>query len=100
VRLAAFSRFAAPCAAGLGLECVSKGEIQHAFSTVPALDPRRVLANCLFLVRFAEHFTAAVARRSSISSSVRRRQDLNPPQQGDELVIWGAARIGDTRLEI
>jgi bifunctional diaminopimelate decarboxylase / aspartate kinase len=30
-------------AAGLTLECVSQGELQHAFASVPALDPERVL---------------------------------------------------------
>jgi diaminopimelate decarboxylase/aspartate kinase len=30
-------------AAGLTLECVSQGEIQHAFASVPSLDPERVL---------------------------------------------------------
>ena len=30
-------------AAGLTLECVSRGELDHAFATVPALDPERVL---------------------------------------------------------
>ncbi|MEA3197022.1 MAG: bifunctional diaminopimelate decarboxylase / aspartate kinase, partial [Gammaproteobacteria bacterium] len=30
-------------AAGLSLECVSQGEIEHAFASVPALDPERVL---------------------------------------------------------
>jgi diaminopimelate decarboxylase/aspartate kinase len=30
-------------AAGLLLECVSQGEIEHAFAEVPGLDPRRVL---------------------------------------------------------
>jgi bifunctional diaminopimelate decarboxylase / aspartate kinase len=30
-------------AAGLTLECVSRGELEHAFACVPALDPERVL---------------------------------------------------------
>jgi diaminopimelate decarboxylase/aspartate kinase len=30
-------------AAGLTLECVSRGEIEHAFASVPGLDPERVL---------------------------------------------------------
>ena len=30
-------------AAGLTLECVSQGELEHAFASVPALDPQRVL---------------------------------------------------------
>jgi bifunctional diaminopimelate decarboxylase / aspartate kinase len=30
-------------AAGLTLECVSRGELDHAFATVPGLDPERVL---------------------------------------------------------
>jgi diaminopimelate decarboxylase/aspartate kinase len=30
-------------AAGLTLECVSRGELEHAFASVPALDPGRVL---------------------------------------------------------
>jgi pantoate--beta-alanine ligase len=30
--------------------------------------------------------------------TVRRRQDLQPPEEGDELVVLGAARLGATRL--
>ncbi len=30
--------------------------------------------------------------------TVRRRQDLQPPQAGDDLVVLGAARLGSTRL--
>jgi len=30
--------------------------------------------------------------------TVRRRQDLQPPQAGDDLVVLGAARLGNTRL--
>jgi len=30
-------------AAGLSLECVSRGEIEHAFAAIPGLDPERVL---------------------------------------------------------
>jgi bifunctional diaminopimelate decarboxylase / aspartate kinase len=30
-------------AAGMTLECVSQGELEHAFASVPALDPKRVL---------------------------------------------------------
>jgi diaminopimelate decarboxylase/aspartate kinase len=30
-------------AAGLTLECVSRGELEHAFATIPVLDPERVL---------------------------------------------------------
>ena len=30
--------------------------------------------------------------------TVRRRQDLQPPQAGDDLVVLGAARLGTTRL--
>src|SRR6202035_6156288 len=29
--------------AGLALECVSRGELEHAFASVPALEPERVL---------------------------------------------------------
>ena len=30
--------------------------------------------------------------------TVRRREDLQPPQAGDALVVLGAARLGQTRL--
>jgi pantoate--beta-alanine ligase len=30
--------------------------------------------------------------------TVRRRSDLQTPQAGDDLVVLGAARLGDTRL--
>ncbi|NUN62235.1 MAG: pantoate--beta-alanine ligase, partial [Burkholderiaceae bacterium] len=30
--------------------------------------------------------------------TVRRRNDLQPPQAGDALVVLGAARLGTTRL--
>jgi len=38
-------------AAGLTLECVSQGELEHAFASVPALDPGRVLFTPNFAAR-------------------------------------------------
>jgi diaminopimelate decarboxylase/aspartate kinase len=38
-------------AAGLTLECVSRGELEHAFASVPALDPGRVLFTPNFAAR-------------------------------------------------
>src|SRR3984957_15143802 len=38
-------------AAGLTLECVSQGELEHAFAHVPALDPERVLFTPNFAAR-------------------------------------------------
>ena len=46
--------------AGLTLECVSQGEIEHAFACVPALDPERVLFTPNFAAR--SEYEVAFAR--------------------------------------
>ena len=43
-------------AAGLTLECVSQGELEHAFAVVPGLDPARVLFTPNFAPRAEYHF--------------------------------------------
>jgi diaminopimelate decarboxylase/aspartate kinase len=43
-------------AAGLTLECVSRGELEHAFASVPALDPARVLFTPNFAPRAEYEF--------------------------------------------
>ena len=43
-------------AAGLTLECVSRGEIEHAFATIPNLDPGRVLFTPNFAPRSEYEF--------------------------------------------
>jgi diaminopimelate decarboxylase/aspartate kinase len=43
-------------AAGLTLECVSRGELEHAFASVPALDPQRVLFTPNFAPRVEYEF--------------------------------------------
>src|SRR5690606_39009572 len=45
---------------GFGLECVSLGELEHVFATLPGLDPQRVL----FTPSFApvDEYAAALAR--------------------------------------
>jgi bifunctional diaminopimelate decarboxylase / aspartate kinase len=43
-------------AAGLTLECVSRGEIEHAFATIPNLDPDRVLFTPNFAPRSEYEF--------------------------------------------
>src|SRR5690606_19147475 len=47
-------------AAGFGLECVSAGELAHAFASVPGLDPDRVLFTPSFAPR--AEYEAAFAR--------------------------------------
>ncbi len=47
-------------AAGLTLECVSQGELDHAFAVVPGLDPQRVLFTPNFAAR--PEYEAAFAR--------------------------------------
>jgi diaminopimelate decarboxylase/aspartate kinase len=44
------------CAAGLILECVSQGELEHVFGSVPALDPQRVLFTPNFAPRAEYEF--------------------------------------------
>jgi diaminopimelate decarboxylase/aspartate kinase len=43
-------------AAGLTLECVSRGELEHAFASVPGLDPQRVLFTPNFAPRAEYEF--------------------------------------------
>jgi diaminopimelate decarboxylase/aspartate kinase len=43
-------------AAGLTLECVSRGELEHAFASVPTLDPQRVLFTPNFAPRAEYEF--------------------------------------------
>jgi diaminopimelate decarboxylase/aspartate kinase len=43
-------------AAGLSLECVSQGELQHAFDSVPGLDPQRLLFTPNFAPRSEYQF--------------------------------------------
>ncbi|MGC1522243.1 MAG: hypothetical protein WA803_11950, partial [Steroidobacteraceae bacterium] len=50
-------------AAGLTLECVSQGELEHAFAAVPALDPERVL--------FTPNFAPRAEYEYSLSCGVR-----------------------------
>ncbi len=52
-------------AEGFGLECVSQGEIEHVFDTLPGLDPARVL----FTPSFAPHteYDAAFARGVTVT---------------------------------
>jgi diaminopimelate decarboxylase/aspartate kinase len=45
--------------AGLMLECVSRGELEHAFASVPDLDPRRVLFTPNFAPRSEYEFALA-----------------------------------------
>jgi diaminopimelate decarboxylase/aspartate kinase len=46
-------------AAGLMLECVSRGELEHAFATIPGLDPKRVLFTPNFAPRSEYEFGLA-----------------------------------------
>jgi diaminopimelate decarboxylase/aspartate kinase len=46
-------------AAGLMLECVSRGELEHAFATIPGLDPQRVLFTPNFAPRSEYEFGLA-----------------------------------------
>jgi diaminopimelate decarboxylase/aspartate kinase len=50
-------------AAGLTLECVSQGELEHAFASVPGLDPERVL--------FTPNFAARSEYEAAFSMGVR-----------------------------
>src|ERR1700719_1039564 len=53
-------------AAGLTLECVSQGELEHAFASVPGLDPERVL----FTPNFAARSEYEVALRRGVRVAV------------------------------
>jgi diaminopimelate decarboxylase/aspartate kinase len=55
-------------AAGLTLECVSQGEIEHAFASVPALDPERVLFTPNFAPRGEYEFGFAKGVRVTLDN--------------------------------
>jgi bifunctional diaminopimelate decarboxylase / aspartate kinase len=55
-------------AAGLTLECVSQGEIEHAFASVPALDPERVLFTPNFAPRAEYEFGFAKGVRVTLDN--------------------------------
>ncbi|HEY1315425.1 MAG TPA: diaminopimelate decarboxylase, partial [Steroidobacteraceae bacterium] len=62
-------------AAGLTLECVSQGELEHAFAQVPGLDPERVL--------FTPNFAARNEYEAAFSRGVRVTLDNLHP-----LMMW------------
>ncbi len=55
-------------AAGLTLECVSRGEIDHAFACVPGLDPQRVLFTPNFAPRAEYQFGFAMGVRLTLDN--------------------------------
>ena len=55
-------------AAGLTLECVSRGELEHAFASVPALDPQRVLFTPNFAPRPEYEFGFAKGVRVTLDN--------------------------------
>jgi diaminopimelate decarboxylase/aspartate kinase len=55
-------------AAGLTLECVSRGELEHAFASVPALDPQRVLFTPNFAPRAEYEFGFAKGVRVTLDN--------------------------------
>jgi diaminopimelate decarboxylase/aspartate kinase len=55
-------------AAGLTLECVSRGELEHAFASVPGLDPQRVLFTPNFAPRAEYEFGAAKGVRVTLDN--------------------------------
>jgi bifunctional diaminopimelate decarboxylase / aspartate kinase len=55
-------------AAGLTLECVSQGELQHAFASVPGLDPQRVLFTPNFAPRGEYEFGLAKGVRVTLDN--------------------------------
>ena len=55
-------------AAGLTLECVSQGELAHAFASVPALDPQRVLFTPNFAPRAEYEFGFARGVRVTLDN--------------------------------
>jgi diaminopimelate decarboxylase/aspartate kinase len=55
-------------AAGLTLECVSQGELEHAFACVPALDPERVLFTPNFAPRTEYEFGFAKGVRVTLDN--------------------------------
>ena len=54
--------------AGLTLECVSRGELEHAFASVPALDPERVLFTPNFAPRAEYEFGFAKGVRVTLDN--------------------------------
>ena len=55
-------------AAGLTLECVSRGELEHAFASVPGLDPQRVLFTPNFAPRGEYEFGFAKQVRVTLDN--------------------------------
>jgi len=55
-------------AAGLTLECVSRGELEHAFASVPGLDPQRVLFTPNFAPRAEYEFGVAKGVRVTLDN--------------------------------
>jgi diaminopimelate decarboxylase/aspartate kinase len=55
-------------AAGLILECVSRGELEHAFASVPGLDPQRVLFTPNFAPRTEYEFGMARGVRVTLDN--------------------------------
>jgi diaminopimelate decarboxylase/aspartate kinase len=55
-------------AAGVTLECVSRGELEHAFASVPALDPERVLFTPNFAPRAEYEFGFAKGVRVTLDN--------------------------------
>ena len=55
-------------ASGLSLECVSQGELEHAFASVPALDPERVLFTPNFAPRAEYEFGLAKGVRVTLDN--------------------------------
>ena len=80
-------------AAGLTLECVSQGELEHAFASVPDLRPERVLFTPNFAPR-AEYLFGFAARRTghpgqlvsaeNVAGRVSRQRDFSAHRSG----IW------------
>ena len=52
-------------AEGFGLECVSQGELEHVFATLPGLDPKRVLFTPSFAPR--GEYQAAITRGVAVT---------------------------------
>jgi diaminopimelate decarboxylase/aspartate kinase len=55
-------------AAGLTLECVSRGELEHAFASVPALEPERVLFTPNFAPRSEYEFGLSMGVRVTLDN--------------------------------
>jgi bifunctional diaminopimelate decarboxylase / aspartate kinase len=55
-------------AAGMTLECVSQGELEHAFASVPALDPKRVLFTPNFAPRAEYEYGFAMGVRVTLDN--------------------------------